>query len=159
MAQEAANNRTKASKVKIPSTASEVIATAPGNERPTHKSWRAPAIMFATLLAGLGAALGHHFMNVSLNGKQVDQAGLSQGWASRFSTALAFLVQCFFTTSVGTAFVQRQWLNFHREPYKIEEIDSLTGILGNIFDFFTGLVWLRNPILTTIAIVSWQVIT
>lgn len=159
MAQDAANNRTNASQVKIPTTASRAITTVPDNEKPTHRCWRAPAIMFATLLAGLGTALGHHFMNVSLNGKQVDQAGLSQSWVSRFSTSLAFLVQFFFATSVGVAFVQRQWLNFHRESYKIEEIDSLTGILGNIFNFFSGLVWLRNPILTMIAIVSWQVTT
>jgi hypothetical protein len=161
MAQTAVINREKHVKIKIPVINSSSIAPEQENGNLVHRlwgKWRAHTIMFLTLFAGAATALGHHFMNVSLNETQVDQAKLSQAWASRFSTSLAFLVQFFFATSVGVAFVQRQWLNFHHNPYKVDEVDSLTGILGNIFDFFGDLVWLRNPMLTMVAIIAWQVI-
>ena len=112
--------------------------------------------MVAALLVGLAMALAHHFMCVRLNDTDLDQVGVSQTWISRFSTALAFLVKMFFVISVGVAFIQRQWLNFHHQPYRISDIDAVTGILGNVLEFLTlGLVWFRNPLLTILAIVSW----
>ena len=119
------------------------------------RSWRAPIIMTSTLLAGLIVAIAHHLMNHFINGRPVDNVSLPQAWVTRFATAFAFLVQVLFAITTGTSFVQRQWMTFALRPFEIEEIDSLTGGLGNLFNLFFNSVWLKNPILTIVAIVTW----
>jgi hypothetical protein len=72
---------------------------------PTIKQLRtmssaAPLSIIGTLLMGLALSLAHHFMDVTLDGRQVSKVSRSQSWISRFSTALAFLVRIFLTISV-----------------------------------------------------------
>ena len=118
-------------------------------------SWRAPIIILASLVLGLGVALAHHFMNARLNGRPVADVALSQSWVSRFGTALPFLVKLAFTTSVGAAFIQHQWLSFHRQSFRVKEIDAVTSVLGNALTFFTTKICARSVSLTLIALVSW----
>ncbi|KAK5047145.1 hypothetical protein LTR84_007088 [Exophiala bonariae] len=90
MAQTAVLSREKHVKLKIPVTNSSYVAPETENGNLAHRlwgKWRAHTIMFLTFFAGLATALGHHFMNMSLDKTQVDQAKLSQAWASRFSTS------------------------------------------------------------------------
>lgn len=123
------------------------------------ESWRAPCTMLAALLAGIVISLAHHFMNSHLHGRAVDDVSLSQSWIARFGTALAFSVKTSFTISVGVAFVQHQWLEFHRQCFRIDEVDALTSVLGNAFIFFTSTVWLRQPVMTMLGLVSWYSLT
>ena len=119
------------------------------------RSWRAPATIMVSLVLGVGLALAHHLMCDSLSGRPVNEVSISQPWISRFSTAFAFLVKTTLAIAVGTAYTQRQWLSFQRDSFRTADVDALTSVLGNIFSFFSTFVWLRYPLLSLTALVSW----
>jgi len=107
--------------------------------RATKVSWRAPTTILLALLTGLGFALAHHFMGVSLDNKPVAEVGISQAWISRFSTALAFLVKLALATSVGAAYTQHQWQRLREQDFRTSDIDALTSVLVNAFSFLSRL--------------------
>lgn len=121
------------------------------------KSWRAPLTILVALAAGLGFSLAHHFMGSYLHLKPVEDVSVyvSQAWITRFGTAFAFVVKTTLAISIGTAYIQRQWMRFHLQSFKTAEVDLLTGLLGNAFSLFSSPVWLRHPMLTLLAVVSW----
>jgi hypothetical protein len=96
----------------------------------------------------------HHCMGLYLAGKPVDNIPVSQAWIFRSSAALAFAVKTALTIGVGTAYVQQQWHRFQRGTFKLNEVDALAGVLGNALSFFESAIWLRDPKLTLIALVS-----
>ena len=118
-------------------------------------SWRAPTTILLALFVGLGFALAHHFMGLSLNNKPVEQVEISQAWVSRFSTALAFLVKLALATSVGAAYTQHQWQRLRQQDLRTSEIDALTSVLANAFSFLSSTVWFKHPVLALMALVSW----
>jgi len=107
-----------------------------------------------SLAAAIILAVGHHYMGLSLADKPIDDTPISQAWIFRFSAALAFLVKTALTVGVGTAYVQQQFLRFRRTTFILTDVDALTGVLGNAFSFFGTAIWLANPKLTLIALVS-----
>lgn len=119
-------------------------------------NWQSPAIMYGSLLAGLALSVGHYAFYAHLNNMLVAST-LSQTWVNRIGTAFAFLVKLCFVIAASTAYAQRQWLVMGRSTLKIGQIDSMTGVLNNIFNLFDGFLWLRHPVLGTIAIVTWYV--
>lgn len=119
------------------------------------RSWRALLMITIAFTAGLGCAISHHFMGVRLHLRPVESISLSQAWISRFSTALAFLVKTALVISIGAAYTQRQWRGFSQQSFKTSDVDALTGVLGNIFNFFSSTIWFRHPVLTIVALVSW----
>lgn len=121
------------------------------------RSWRAITTMVAALLLGLMFATAQHLVNDYLNERAVDSVALSSRWVSRINTALAFLVKTCLAVTIGVAFIQRLWLKMHDESLRVLEIDALTGILGNIFNFFGTSVWFHHPMLTLMALVAWYV--
>lgn len=128
---------------------------APEPDNATKVSWRAPTTILLALSIGLGFALAHHFMGVSLNNKPVAQVDLSQAWISRFNTALAFLVKLALATSVGAAYTQHQWQRLRQQDFRTSEIDALTSVLANAFSFLSSAVWIKHPVLALMALVSW----
>lgn len=118
-------------------------------------NWRATRTIVIALLFGLGVALAHHFTYSSLDGKLVAEVSLSQAWISRIGTALAFVAKLAFTISVGASFVQHQWLQFYRRPFRVKDVDVLTGVLGNLLCFLESRVWFHQPLLMLLALVSW----
>lgn len=143
------------SKANLSNIPEQATLLSPDKETTSGGSLRAPATILTALLFGLALALAHHFMNVGLNGKPVADVKLSQAWVSRFSTALAFLVKTAFTISISAVFIQRQWLSFHRQSFKIVDIDNVTSILQNPLGFLSRFIWLQTPILALIALMSW----
>lgn len=118
-------------------------------------SWRAPIIIVSTLMAGLGFAMAHHFSNAYLNHKLISDVIIPQAWVSRLQTLFAFLVKMYLTISIGAAFVQHQWWNFHRRQFSAREIDAVTTVLGDIFSLFTFSAWRKVPSLVVAAFISW----
>ena len=112
-------------------------------------------MIICMLLIGLGVAIAHHSMNVRLDKMPIDDVAVSQAWISRFSTALAFLAKLSFTTSIGASFVQHQWLRFHQQSFKVEEVDAVTSVLSDLSSLFRSPVWFRHPILALTALASW----
>lgn len=117
--------------------------------------WKAFTTIIVSLVFGIIFALGHHCMNSYLNGKQVTDVPISQSWISRFGTAFAFLVKTAFVISVGASYVQYQWFKFHRQSFRVDEIDSLTDVLENAMCFVYNLVFVHQPVLLLIAMVTW----
>lgn len=132
----------------MPSTQSHVPVS--------KKSWRAPLIILLALVAGSGFALAHHLMGKHLNGKPVNDILVPQAWISRISTGLAFAVKVALAISVGTAYVQHQWLRFREQSFKTVHVDALTSVLGSALSFMSSAIWLRHPLLTLMALVSWS---
>lgn len=123
--------------------------------RSSGPSWRAPTTMLIALFLGLGLALAHHFMGVSLNGKPIARVGIAQAWIFRFGTALAFLVKLALATSVGAAYTQHQWQRLREQSFRISEVDALTSVLANAFNFLSSTIWLKHPVLALMALISW----
>lgn len=130
----------------------------PKSEKPTRGSWsywKSFVTVSATLVLGVALATGHHFLYLRFHGKVVGDISVSQSWILRFGTAFAFLVNTAFAISVGASYVQFQWFSLQRHSLRIEEIDSLTDILGNALRLFYNTVFLKQPILLFIALVAW----
>lgn len=122
---------------------------------PFWSQWRAFFTIIISLLLGLAVALAHHFVNQYFDGKSVDRAPLSQSWVLRFGTGLAFLAKAAFVLSVGASYVQYQWLKLQSQAFRMDEIDSLTDILGNALNFVCSLVFFREPVVSLVAVVAW----
>ncbi|KAJ9641775.1 hypothetical protein H2201_003836 [Coniosporium apollinis] len=128
-----------------------------GETEPLRKPaihWRAPTIMFGSLVAGTALAIGHHFFYFGFDGMRVDKA-MSQQWTNRYGTVFAFLVKMFLAIATGAAYVQQQWSIFQSQPIRIDRADSMFGILGDATLFFSTRLWLKNPLLTLPALVTW----
>jgi hypothetical protein len=111
--------------------------------------------MLCALVLGLAIALAQHFTYAHLDQKPVLSVQVSQAWVSRISTGLAFLVKPALTTCVGAAYVQYQWFRLRQDSFKVEDIDRLTGALGDLLCLFGSSVWYHYPTLTLMALISW----
>lgn len=110
--------------------------------------------MIASLSAGLVLVIVQCVVYWYLSGKTVSST-IPQAWASRVGTALAFLVKLLFATAATSAYVQRQWLALSTTTWEVRQIDSLTGVLGNVLLFRHVKLWLKNPLLLSLAVVTW----
>lgn len=110
--------------------------------------------MMGSLLAGLALVVTQCIVYWYLSGKTVSST-IPQAWASRVGTALAFLVKLLFATAAGTAYVQRQWLALSATSWEVRQIDSLTGILGNVLLFRDVKLWFKHPLLLCLATITW----
>ncbi|KAL6918538.1 hypothetical protein FSST1_010033 [Fusarium sambucinum] len=113
-----------------------------------------PALMAGSLLLGLLLALGHHFYYLYLDGRIVESQSQQQ-WFLRAGTGLAFLVRAFLSAAVGIAYTQILWRTLRSKPITIRGVNSLFGVVHNVWDFVTWELWTAAPLLAVIAIISW----
>jgi hypothetical protein len=111
--------------------------------------------MILAFLSGVALSFGHHFFYAMFDGLQVDSVLLSQTWIIRIGTVFAFAIKTLLVVAVSIAFVQQQWLALSRHQFKIRQIDTMTGVLGNAFSFLESRIWFRFPLLTLLAGVAW----
>ena len=111
--------------------------------------------MGSALLSGALFAIGHHLFYDSYNGVDV-QGSMGQQWVNRIGMAFAFLTKTFLGVAVGSAYVQRQWYKLGKKQYRIAQVDSLFGVLGDATLFFDR-VWFGNLLLALLALTSWYV--
>ncbi|KAH8722387.1 hypothetical protein GQ44DRAFT_711979 [Phaeosphaeriaceae sp. PMI808] len=119
-----------------------------------HIHWTTPAIIAVLFLAGVGAAVGHHFFYLSLHGAPAhNQLGMI-----RWGTGLAFFVK---STLVGTAIIcnrQRIWRTFRRKAMTIEGIDGLFSAPEDPTQFFINMeMWKNGKLATFMALCSWLI--
>ena len=119
-----------------------------------HIHWRAPTVMGTSFLLSLIMSGLHHALYQTLNGERADSA-LLQLWAIRAGTAIAFLSKLFLAIGTGVAYDQWMWVDLHAKPHDIGSLDSMFAILGNAFEFLAVRVWVRRPVLTFLAAVTW----
>lgn len=118
--------------------------------------WWVPTVMLGSLLAGTAAAVGHHLFYNHYNDMPVRDS-TEQRYISNGGTAFAFLVKMFLAIATGTAYVQLFWLSLKTASRRLERVDRLYSILGNVTLFWDLGLWFRNPLLSTLAIVTWYV--
>ena len=102
--------------------------------------WTTPALIAFLFLAGVAAAVGHHFFYASLDGKPATQ----QLKMVRYGTALAFFVK---STLVGTTIIcnrQRIWRTFRTRAMTINGIDGLFSAAEDPTQFFMNWEMIRN---------------
>ncbi|KAJ9616449.1 hypothetical protein H2200_000167 [Cladophialophora chaetospira] len=119
-----------------------------------HIHWRAPTVMGTSFILGVIAMGFHHALYQTLSGETADNA-LLQLWAIRAGTAIAFLSKLFLAIGTGVAYDQWMWVDLHAKPHEIGSLDSMFSILGNAFEFLAVRVWIKRPVLTFLAAVTW----
>ena len=133
--------------------AAEMGVTIEESRESSQRHWRVPTIMIGALLSGILFAIGHHLFYARYDGALV-QGSMGQKWVNRIGTAFAFLVKMFLAIAAGSAYVQRQWLSLGSRGYRIGQVDSLFGILGDA-TLFVDRVWVSNILLAVLAGVTW----
>lgn len=115
--------------------------------------WQTPAIMVATWVAGVAAALGHHFFYQSLDGQPAED----QLTMVRYGTALGYFVKACLVGSVILSYRQRIWHTFRQKAMTLSAIDGLFSVTEDPTQFI-NLEMLRNGKLATVmALGSWCV--
>lgn len=112
--------------------------------------------MFSSLVAAIVPAIIHHFFYLHFNHGRVDES-IGKQWLSRIGTAFAFLVKMFAAIAAGIAYVQRQWLVFQSQPFRLDDFDSMFDVLSDVTGFLDFGIWVRNPVLTFLALIPWSV--
>jgi Kelch motif len=116
--------------------------------------WRAPAIMVGSLMAGVCFAIGHHLLYQQFDHQPV-ASFTQQNWIIRVGTAFAFLVKMSLAIATSAAYVQQFWATLSRKSVRISRVDALFTALKDITVFADVGLWLGNPVLTILAIVTW----
>ena len=115
---------------------------------------KAPIIMIASLVLGVGFALAHHSFYNSRDGTSVVDT-IQQEWYIRVGTYLAYLVTFALGVAIATAYTQQFWYSVRSRPVTIEEVDSLFAFLVNVTPFLDIRLWRGNSMLVLIAAIKW----
>lgn len=109
---------------------SDVIGNDQGKNWPSRPKlhWAVPSTMVGSFLMAAVLAAGHHIFYRHYDCARLDLS-LDQQWTNTIGTAFAFLVKVFAAIAASTAYVQRQWLVLRARPFKISDVDSLSGVL------------------------------
>ena len=116
--------------------------------------WRVPATMIGVFIAGVLFAVGHHLYYQHYN-NQVVKGENQQQWINRIGTGFAFLVKTCFAIATGTAYVQQFWLTLRSKATRVDRIDAMFTVLQDPTSFWNIKLWLGNPFLTVLAVVTW----
>jgi hypothetical protein len=116
--------------------------------------WVTVVVMTGSLLLGVIIAIIHDQIYRHFNLKIVETTS-QQEWLGRFGTASAFLVKTLFSTSIGSACVQRLWWTLRNKAISISTIDSSLSIAKNPFDLTNYRLFREVPLIVLLAILSW----
>lgn len=105
-------------------------------------------------LAGVACAIGHHFHYASLDGTAVDTE-VSQQWAIRIGTGLAFLAKTCLTASVGVAYTQRLWVTVKKKPISLGNLDNVFSLTTDPLSFLSFEVLFSAKMLCLLAASMW----
>jgi len=111
--------------------------------------------MILSLFSGIALSVGHHFFYARFDGLLVGEVPIDQTWIIRIGTIFAFAAKTLLVIAASAAFIQQQWLALSRNEFKIRQIDTMTGVLGNAFSLFASRIWFRFPLLALMAGVTW----
>lgn len=125
---------------------------------PPHSiDWYGPSVMFVCFVGAIILAIGHHILNLQLEGKAITEFILDQQWVSRSGNAIAYLVKLLLVLATGTSYFQCVWHHSRGRPTKISQFDSMFGVLDNIFELRHLAFWFRRPILLWTVAIVWYV--
>lgn len=91
-----------------------------------------------------------------LDGREVAQAPISQSWAIRIGTALAFCFKtCLNVEAVGVAFCQGFWFSVRRNAVRLDGLDAMFSVLHNPLKFLNKDIYLRAKTLVFLGVICW----
>lgn len=111
-------------------------------------------LMGVALIAGIIIAVGHHLFYHFLNGQHVDQV-IPQVWVINIATAFTFLCKTFLVLAAATAFAQCEFRDLRRKGLNVEDVDSLSQMLGDPLGLLLLKLWWKVPIACFVAVVAW----
>jgi len=91
--------------------------------------------MLAFAFGGIALAIGHHFYYLSLDGT-LTGSSTRQQWATRFGTAMSFLVIALVKTANDAAYTQYIWTLVRRKSFSIGTLDKLFALTSDPLAFF-----------------------
>ena len=114
----------------------------------------APIIMIASLVLGVGFALGHHYFYNSRDNTSVGNT-TQQEWYIRVGTYFAYLVTFTLGVAIATAYTQQFWFSLRSRSVTVDEVDSLFAFLVNVTPFLDIRLWRGNFMLVLMAAIKW----
>ncbi len=78
-----------------------------------------------------------------------------QIWVVRIGTGLAYLVKTALGGAIGVVFTQLIWMTLRRKAMKIETIDSIFAVQGDLTAFLNRDLLLHAKILAILAAITW----
>ncbi|VDB85494.1 unnamed protein product [Peniophora sp. CBMAI 1063] len=90
--------------------------------------WKAPVIMFMTLLSAAIVGIAHHVFLTVLDEKSVADFPYPQTWIRDVGNALSRVVQILLELSVGIALTQSIWFYVKRFNVSLSEVDDLFSL-------------------------------
>jgi hypothetical protein len=115
--------------------------------------WQTPAMVLVLYLAGVGAALGHHFFYAHLDGKP--SSAEDQLKQVRYGTALAFFVKSTLTGAVILCYRQRIWRTFRKKAMTLSAIDGLFSVTEDLTQFWNWEMIRNGKLAAFMALCSW----
>lgn len=116
-----------------------------------HIHWATPAIAIVLFVAGIMAAVGHHFFYVSLDGQPAEDQLLK----NRYGTALAFFVKSTLVGCVVLCYRQRIWRTLRQKAMTLRAIDSLFSATEDLTAFWNWEMISLGKLATFLAVCSW----
>jgi hypothetical protein len=111
-------------------------------------------VVVASLVLGIACAVGHHLFYAYWDGRAVPTQEQQQ-FILFGGTAFAFLVKLFLSIATGAAYIQQFWQTVRRKPLRLERIDLLNSVLGDLTSLRDVALWFSVPLLTLIMGVTW----
>jgi hypothetical protein len=123
--------------------------------------WRAPATIMLAFVAALCFAIGHHVFYKKLDGRSIDPSDrmFDQQINGAIGTGFAFLFRASLAIAIGGVYWQVFWgtATRERDALTVASLDSLTGLLSSIFNFFDHRTLLGHPDLAALALLAWLI--
>ncbi|KIX94157.1 uncharacterized protein Z520_10183 [Fonsecaea multimorphosa CBS 102226] len=124
---------------------------------PQSIDWRGPVVMFLCFLGAITSAIGHHVLNLKLQGRAVAAVSVDQQWIFRAGNALAYLVKVLLVLAASTAYFQRVWHHARGRSMKLSQFDYMFGALDNILELRHLAFWVRRPVLLLAVAIVWLI--
>lgn len=115
--------------------------------------WKSASSLSGLTVLEFILAAGHHSVFNFLDGKPVSL--YSQIWINRLSNGAALIVRMCWTLAVGLAFQHTLWYSLQRRYIKIQSVDKLFDLRGNILGFLSFDCFRCAPVAMALATVTW----
>lgn len=119
------------------------------------KEMTAPIEMIVLLLLGIAGGVAHLVYYHSLDGRSVASQSISQEWAIRIGTGLAFLTKTVWTVAVLTAQSQQAWTTMDRKPLAATTVDAMILAPTNFTKFRHISLIKHAKTATLLAAIAW----
>lgn len=122
-------------------------------------------MMIASLVTGLGLAVGHHIFYASLSGTTVSSTPIQMGTFSvsqqQFNiatgTALAFVAKASLVLAVSSAYTQLFFRLVRTQQSTLDRLDSCYSALNNLISLLATCTLYGQPLLPILALIAWYV--